>query len=160
MDFLRYCAFSDVEGRVLYQGKPVANAPVERTYRVEDKPGVSDTKTTDVNGYFKFKPIWKYSLWTMTPFELTIFQEMWIHQDGKKHEAWRHRKARPLDLDSELPNIGQGEKFDPNVPYDINANYPKRKIRLLCELSEAPTWKEPKFGTEVVFGVCRVVEKL
>jgi hypothetical protein len=161
MDFFRFCLFSDVEGRVVLNGKPVVGAVVERTYRIggtEDE--ISDKTTTDSAGYFGFGRIWKYSLLTFLPGEMNVRQRIWINHEGKKYEAWRLTKYRPLELDGELPPVGLGDDFDPRT-YDASTKYPKRKIKLLCDLANEPSWKERYRGRdETLFGVCTVVNAL
>ena len=160
MDFLRFCPFSSVEGRVLRDGVPVPDAAIERCYSFDADRYAIDMTTTNINGYFKLGSIFRYSLVTLSAFELDVFQRIWIVSEGQKYEAWRLTKHRPLEVDSELPNAGQGARFDPNVRYDTNQKYLRRKIRLICDLGQPPSWKEPKFGRNQVYGVCSVVERL
>jgi hypothetical protein len=159
MDLLRFCPFSSVEGRVLRDGVPVPDAVIERGYSFDADKYVIDHAITNINGYFKLDSIFRYSLVTLGPFEMEVSQRIWIESEGAKYEMWRLTKHRPLEVDSELPNEGQGVKFDPTVGYDTSKPYPRRKIRLLCDLGQPPGWKEPRFGKNQVYGVCSVVER-
>lgn len=160
MDFFRYCVFSDVEGRVVLNGKPIANATIERGYSFDADKFKIDKATTDANGYFRLPAIYRYSLLTLLPGEMNIYQEMWIKNGDEKFEAWRLTKHRPLELDSELPDEASGDNYDPKT-YDSFANYPKRKIKLICDLAKEPSWKERYLGgRNRLFGVCTVVKEL
>jgi len=160
MDLFRFCLFSDVEGRVVLNGKPVANAVVERSYSLDADKYRTDTTTTDATGYFRFGIVWKYSLLTFTPGELDVYQQIWIKHGGMKYEAWRLKKSRPLELDSELPGVGVGDDFNAKT-YDSFAKYPKRKIKLICDLAHSPSWKERWLGMDnTVYGICTVVKAL
>jgi hypothetical protein len=160
MDLLRFCPFSSVEGRVVRDGVPVPYAVIERGYSFDAERFTIDHVTTNINGFFKLRSLFRYSLATLGPFEMKVYQRIWIESDGEKYEAWRLTKQRPLELDSELPNAGEGVDFDPSVPYDKTRSYPRRKIRLLCDLGQPPTWKEPRFGRDQVYGVGTIVERL
>ena len=160
MDLLRFCPFSSVEGRVVRNGVPVPDAVIERGYSFDADKYTVDKTTTDVNGYFKLGSIHRFSLSTLGPFELNVYQKIWIKLGSEQYEAWRLTKRRPLDVDSELPNEGEGVKFDPNTPFDKKAEYPKRKIRLLCDLAQPAAWKEPRFGRNELYGICNVVPAL
>lgn len=140
-------------------GVPVPFAVIERGYSFDGERFTIDHATTSINGYFKLRSIFRYSLATLSPFEMNVYQRIWIESDGCKYEAWRLTKHRPLELDSELPNAGEGIEFDPSIPYRKTRTYPRRKIRLLCDLGQPPCWKEPRFGRDQVFGVCSIVER-
>jgi len=154
------CVFSEVKGRVVLNGQPVANAVVERSYSFDADKFTTDSAKTDANGNFSFETRWYYSLRSFFPAEMNVYQAIWIHHASKKYEAWRLTKHRPLELDRELPNEAQGIKSDPNKPYDYNATYPKRKILLVCDLAQPASWKEPKFEANQLYGICTVVDKL
>lgn len=161
MSLFRLCVFSEVKGRVVLNGQPVANAVVERRYWLVgiDKETVDGTKT-DANGYFRFGKLWYYTLLAWYPGEANVHQEIWITHAEQKYEAWRLTKHQPLEPDSELPNAGEGGDFGPNKRYDRSINYPKRKILLVCDLAQPAVWKEPRFGEEQLLGICTVVNML
>jgi hypothetical protein len=144
---------------VLRDGVPVPDAAIERCYSFDAVHYAIDMTTSNINGYFKLGRIFRYSLVTLSTFELDVFQQIWIVSEGRKYEAWRLTKHRPLEVDSELPHAGEGTRFDSSAGHDTRIEYPRRKIRLICDLGQPPSWKEPKLGHDQLYGVGSVVER-
>ena len=110
--------FSTVQGRVLDNGKPVAGAQIERTFKWawKDETG-SDTATTGATGEFALPAIERSSfLGSLLPHEPVIRQSITIRHGGKAYEAWLHNKHS----------------------YDNNAELGGKPIRLVCKLETPP----------------------
>ena len=121
MGFLgKLCMFSSVEGIVLQNGEPVAEAVVTREYEWQDTKK-SDQTVTDASGKFSFKPRFEYSLLSVIiPHNPVVLQDITIGVNGDSFEAWSFQKGN-YKLDGEL----QG-----------------KKLKMTCELSSEPDLHE------------------
>ena len=102
LDFMRIYIFSEVDGVVLLEGKPVSGATVIRTADYKDKL-YSDTVITNDQGRFHFDDIYIYS---MRLFGTYIWQKITIQYDGKEYLAWKMMKGYDTRYSDFLPNIG------------------------------------------------------
>lgn len=121
--------FSAVQGRVLDNGKPVAGAQIERTFKWawKDETG-SDTATTGVTGEFVLPAIERRSfLGSLLPHEPVIRQSITIRHGGKAYEAWLHNRHS----------------------YANHAELGGKAIRLVCKL-ETP----PQHRCGDIYGIC------
>jgi len=118
-DFFKIYVFSDVNGTVLLEGKPVQGAEIIRTADHEEDKVYTDSTTTDANGHFSLPPISTYSL---RPIMLgtIIRQEIIIRYDGKEYLAWKTIK---------MNNHIYGELNDAGIENPV-------KFHLKCELTE------------------------
>ena len=117
LDFMRIYIFSEVDGVVLLEGKPVSGATVIRTADYKDKL-YSDTVITDDQGRFHFDDIYIYS---MRLFGTYIWQKITIQYDGKEYLAWKMMKGY---------DTRYSELSDPELP-----DAPIKKLQLRCELT-------------------------
>jgi hypothetical protein len=123
--------FSAVQGRVLDNGKPVAGAQIERTFKWawKDESG-SDTTTTGTAGEFTLPAIERSSfLGSLLPHEPVIRQSITIRHGGKAYEAWLYNKHS----------------------YANNAELDGKPIRLVCKLENPP---QRRHGD--IYGICEV----
>lgn len=106
--------FSEVQGRVLWEGQPVANAIIEREYHWhwKDERG-KDSATSNQKGEFHFPEITGVSIsGLLIPHEPMIKQTLTIHHENKIYKAWAfdkgnyerfgELKGRPLILQCDL----------------------------------------------------------
>ncbi|MDH5778538.1 MAG: carboxypeptidase-like regulatory domain-containing protein, partial [Gammaproteobacteria bacterium] len=129
-DFMRVCLFSEVNGVVTVQGKPVAGARIVRTAKLGDKP-YTDTTTTDSRGMFNFKARFTNSVNKIAPVEPRIPQKLVIEHAGKEHVGWEMSKHN-YDTDGELG----------------------KPINISCELTNEETKQE--IGYKIIWGKCKV----
>lgn len=114
--FKNKCLFSEVNGVVLSEGKPVDGAEVDQYYKWEnsDKSSRKVVKT-DSAGRFSFAAVLDNSLFTsLLPSNPVIQQKIYIRHDGQEYEAYLFMKknydnngeldGKPLDLVCELNN--------------------------------------------------------
>ena len=130
LDFMKIYIFSEVDGVVLMEGKPVSGAKVVRTADYKDKIH-TDTVVTDELGRFHFDDI---STFSMRLSETAILQEIIIHNEGKEYKAWKQLKRN---------DIRYGELNDANTPENAI-----KKINLTCELTGDQN-KEQVVGSEL-----------
>ncbi len=95
--------FSEVQGMVLKDGKPVAGAKVVRSYKwAWNDAKQKDEVITDASGKFRFKIAKRMSLITsIFPHEPVVNQEIIIHYGNKQYKAWFFFK-RDYEENSEL----------------------------------------------------------
>jgi hypothetical protein len=117
LDFMRIYIFSEVDGVVLLEGKPVKGATVVRTADYKDKL-YTDTVITDEQGRFHFDDIYIYS---MRLSNTSIRQKIVIQYDGSEYLAWELLKRHENHY---------GELTDPEKP-----DAPVKKLNLRCELT-------------------------
>lgn len=129
-DFLQVCLFSEVNGVVTLEGKPVAGAELVRTAILNDKT-YKDTATTDSEGRYHFDARFTRSINSILPSEPFIYQKMIIHHQGKEIRAWEVDK-RNYDIDGEI----------------------KRPLNFTCELTDQDEKKW--FGPRAVLGICKI----
>lgn len=117
LDFMKVYIFSEVDGVVLMQGKPVSGAKVVRTADYKDKI-YTETVVSDEQGRFHFNDI---SVFSMRLFETVIWQKINIIFQEKKYLAWEQLKRN---------DIQYGELNDPETPARL-----VKKLNLKCELT-------------------------
>ena len=140
LDFMRIYIFSEVDGVVLLEGKPVSGAKVVRTADYKDKL-YTDRVITDAQGRFHFKDIYIYS---MRLFGTNILQKIVILYEGQEYLAWELMKGHDNQ---------HGELTDPEIP-----DAPIKKLRLSCELTGDQNSKQRiKFilGDRMIYGLGR-----
>lgn len=124
----KMCLFSAVKGVVLFHGKPVQGAIIERSYKWawKDQSG-SDSATSDAQGAFFLPVIWGRSLLgSLLPHEPFVRQTILINYGGRSYEAWLSDKRG----------------------YEQNDELEGRPISLRCRLEAEPA----RHGK--VFGIC------
>lgn len=129
-DFLNVCLFSEVNGAITLDGKPVAGAEVVRTAILNDKT-YTDTVTTDAQGRYHFDARFTKSMNSILPVEPFIPQLVTIRFNNQEYPGWKMNKRN----------------------YDVNGEI-DQPLNLSCELSEQPDVKEQKIGPNV-FGLCK-----
>lgn len=110
--------FSEVTGRVLDNGKPVAGATIEREFRWAwgDEVGTDKTTTAD-DGSFHLPRIERSSFWgSILPHEPTIRQTIKIKVNGKTYDGWLYDKHN----------------------YDDKGERGGLALKLLCSLENTP----------------------
>lgn len=137
MAFGKVSLCSEMQGILLNNGTPVANAKVTR--RINWHWGNSDqieSTTTNDQGKFTF-PAKTASSFTakLIPHEPVIEQTVMFNVDGTDYEGWIYAKHNYDDL-GEL----QGKALSFN-----------------CELSEEPQYRKT-FGVHGAYGICQFTE--
>ncbi|WP_102794751.1 DUF6795 domain-containing protein [Bowmanella denitrificans] len=124
--------FTEVEGVVLLNGKPVEGAEVTSSYdwSVKDEKK-SKTVITDSHGTFHFKE-WKSQsvLSLVFPIQPVISQKITINYSGQEYTAWRNIKS----------TYGTGDEVG------------KSPIRIECELNSE--FKEQE--SNGFYGICKL----
>ena len=92
--------FSPMEGKITFEGKPVANAKIVRLVRWKDSKGESDTFTTDINGEFHI-PIKKANVRIGPLAEFVMSQSLHVTYNGTETQIWGKSK-RNTELYGEL----------------------------------------------------------
>lgn len=140
LDFMRVYIFSEVDGVVLMNGKPVSGAKVIRTADYKDKIH-SNTVVTDEQGRFHFDDIYTYS---MRLSETAILQRIMIHYEGEEYLAWKLLKRN---------DNRYGELNDPET-----LDKPIKKLNLKCELTDNQDNKQVvhfELGQKTIYGLCQ-----
>ena len=140
LDFMKVYIFSEVDGVVLMEGKPVSGAKVVRTADFKDKI-YTDTVVTDGEGKFHFDDI---STFSMRLSETAILQKIVINHQEKEYLAWELLKRNDNHY---------GELNDPET-----SEKPIRMLNLTCELTENQDKKQVvnfKFGNKTIYGLSR-----
>ncbi len=139
LDFARIYIFSEVDGVVLMEGKPVSGAKVVRTADYKDKIH-TNTAITDDLGCFHFDDIYTYS---MRLSETAILQKIIIYYQDNEYLAWELVKRHENRY---------GELTDPEKP-----EKPVIKLNLKCELTDDQK-KEQRveffLGDRIIYGLC------
>jgi hypothetical protein len=131
-DFLKVCLFSEVNGVVTLEGKPVAGAELVRTAMINDKE-YTDKTVTDEGGKFHFDAMYTHSINKIVfIIEPVIPQTMTIFHNDKEYLGWRTSK-RDYHMNAEL----DGE----------------REIDLKCELTNERSVKYQTLGSNIS-GIC------
>lgn len=128
--FKPLCIFSEVNGVVLYEGKPVSGAVIERMFvwAWGNERG-TDSTITDTEGVFRFPVILKKSIsGNVIPHQPFIEQTITIQHEGKVYTAWMY------------------DKYD----YKENSELQKKPISITCRLENDPTQNDG------VYGVCDI----
>lgn len=87
------CVFSEVNARLMLEGKPVANTKVVRQWEWHKRH--SDEAVTDENGYVHFPAVYERSVTRLLPAELVVGQQLSVLIDGKENIFWSNAKRRP-----------------------------------------------------------------
>ena len=127
-DSLKVCLFSEINGVVMNDGKPVVGAEVTQTAKFSGKFYTYKT-ATDEHGRFHFEERRAYSLNKIAPIEPYIDQKIKISHSGKEYLAW--------DIDKRN--------------YDSNGEL-GRNLKLQCDLGRKESRKE--FGERILWGIC------
>lgn len=130
--FDRLVLFSEVQGTVLKEGKPVEGAELTQTVVWSDnKDEIPAQHTvTDAKGAFSFPVIErKAGLLRVVPHQPVMLQKIIINYQGIEYTAWRHTK------DS----------------YDLHSEMGGKPINLVCELTREPDFE----GTH--YGICKAI---
>jgi hypothetical protein len=138
LDFARIYIFSEVDGVVLMQGKPVSAAKVVRTADYKDRL-YTHTVITDEQGRFHFDDIYRYSLRLS---ETAIHQKIVIHYQDKEYLAWELLKRN----DSRYGELNAPETDDKPIV----------KLNLRCDLTEDQNKKqvvEFQLGNKTIYGL-------
>ncbi len=141
LDFMRVYIFSEVDGVVLMNGKPVSGAKVIRTADYKDKVH-TDEVITDEQGRFHFDDIYTYS---MRLSETAVLQRIKIYYEGENYLAW------------ELLKRHDGRYGEINDPDTLAQSI--QKLKIICELTGDQD-SEQYFGSDlrrrILRGLCRV----
>lgn len=122
--------FSDVQGTVLNNGKPVQGAElIQETVWSDNKNDVPQKQTqTDAQGRFHFPEVERSAgAIRMVPHQPVILQKIIIHYQGVEYMAWRHTKNS----------------------YEANSELDGKPLELECELTREPDFE----GTH--YGICK-----
>lgn len=112
--FSRLVFFSEVQGTVLKNGKPVSGAELVQDVVWSDNKNDEPSRhlCTDAQGRFHF-PTWEHraGMARIVPHQPVILQKITIRHEGVEYTAWRHTKdsyeanseiGKPLNLECEL----------------------------------------------------------
>ncbi|HRH78184.1 MAG TPA: hypothetical protein PK129_12600, partial [Cellvibrionaceae bacterium] len=78
--------FSRVQGRVLFNGIPVANAKVIRRYRYDTPQPIEDSCITNGQGEFELPVVVKKNT-TVTPLaQFVVYQQLYVERDGQQQQ--------------------------------------------------------------------------
>lgn len=130
-DFAKICLFSEVDGVVTLNGKPLPGAEVVRTSEIGKDSVHTDRTFTDNQGRYFFPARFSHSLRKISPIEPLILQKIVIRFEAAEYVGWKTDKRN----------------------YDVNGEL-GRAIRLTCELSNESARKE--FGSQIVWGICDI----
>jgi len=92
-DFAKVCLFSQMNGVITLDGKPVTNAKLVRTVKLS-KPD-SDETHTDAQGNFEFPAKFTRSIGKHLPQEFASNQDITVHHNGKQYKMWSAVKRTP-----------------------------------------------------------------
>ena len=98
-DIGKACVFSQVKGRVTYEGKPAAGAKIVRKAKWQ-KPA-SDEAVADAEGKFEFPAMYQRSAVKLIPAEFVVSQELTVIYNDKEYGIWHTTKREPEE-DTEL----------------------------------------------------------
>ena len=131
-DFVKVCLFSEVNGVVTLNGKPVAGVEVVRTAELgcNDKL-FTDRTLTDDQGRYRFSARFTHSVCKIAPVEPIVSQKIVFLHQGKEYLGWEMTKHN-YEVDGEL----------------------RRPIQLSCDLNTKNDRKE--FGPQIVWGICLI----
>jgi len=132
-DFMKVCLFSEVNGVVTLEGKPVAGAEIVRTAEINDKP-YTDKTVTDENGRFHFDAMYTHSVNKILPMEPYMPQKILIKYKEEEYTAWRTSKR----------------DYYENAEMEDDKN-----IALKCELTDEPTINDQKLRSNII-GICKL----
>jgi len=129
--FVKQVLFSEANGVVLNQGKPLAGIEVTRKYTDEDSH--EETVKTNKDGRFHFPKATNTLFFELSflPSEVVVSQEILIKYEDKTYDAWISGKRN----------------------YEDGGEIGKKIINIICDLSNEPKYKEFSKG-EGVYGIC------
>lgn len=127
---LKVCLFSEVNGVVMSEGKPVAGVEIIQTAKINTILYTYKTITDDF-GRFHLEERRVYSVNKIAPVEPYIAQKIKINYLGKEYLAW--------DIDKRN--------------YDTNGEL-GRNLKLQCDLSQKESRKE--FDARILWGICNL----
>ncbi|RZI58285.1 MAG: hypothetical protein EOP37_16500 [Rubrivivax sp.] len=124
--------FSEVNGVVLLDGRPVEGVEVEQKYNWHwGEKKASRTTRTDAQGRFHFPVITGRSITgSLLPHEPVIVQEIHFVHQGKTHHGW----------------------FQAKHNYENQGELDGQPMRLVCDLKDEPTGR-PEIQS---YGICTV----
>jgi hypothetical protein len=128
-DFLKVCLFSEVNGVVTLEGKPVAGAELVRTAQLGDKI-YTDKAVTDGAGVFHFEALIIRSSRKITSMGPLVPQEISISHNSISKQAWLSNKNN----------------------YDVLGETGS-ELYLMCELDADPINRELPNGA-IMHGIC------
>lgn len=84
--------FSRVQGKIMYQGVPVANAKVIRRYKYDTPQSMEDSCMTDAEGIFELPTILLKNA-NVTPLvQFVVHQQLFVERNGEQQQIWSHGK--------------------------------------------------------------------
>lgn len=121
LDIGKSCVFSEVNGTLLFNGKPAAGALVKRTVEYQRKE--SDETTADAEGRFSLPAMYHRSIVKFLPAEFVAAQTLRVVYEGQEYEIWVNTKRKheenselgglPLNLTCEITSEEKlHEEFD------------------------------------------------
>lgn len=98
----KVCLFSGFTGQITFEGKPLPNVRVKRSYSFENKHTEEET-TTDDQGYFTFESAWAK---TRAPFiaQFVVEQHIYVYYQETEYQVWSAGKL----LENEFGEFGEG----------------------------------------------------
>ena len=122
----KMCLFSEVNGVVLRNGKPVEGAVVEReAFWRWKQQRIRDSATTNEQGEFKLPMVERASiLGSFLPHEPVIEQGILIHVGREEFEAWGFIKRN----------------------YRVNGEADGKPLHMVCELTGEPVRRGKVYG--------------
>lgn len=93
LDAGKSCVFSEVNGVLLFQGKPAAGAVVKRQVEYQDKDG--DQTTADDAGRFSLPALYQRSVVKFLPAEFVAAQSLVVEYQGQEYKIWSNTKRKP-----------------------------------------------------------------
>lgn len=128
-DSMKVCLFSEVNGVVTLEGKPVGGAELTRTALLGGKV-YTDKAVSDDTGAFHFEALFTDSSMKITSMNPLVPQKINISHNKVTKKGWLFNKNN----------------------YDVNGEIGK-KLDLLCELDGDPVNRELPGGA-IVHGIC------
>ena len=112
---------SPMDGRLTLNGKPVANAKIERLLIWKNEKGETDVFSTDSQGYFSL-PIKKDTVKLSKIAQFVVTQEVRVFVDGQEYLIWTMGKSskeeygeldgKPVNLRCELSDDDQPMRLE------------------------------------------------
>ncbi len=138
--------FSEMQGVVLNQGKPVEGAVLNREAVFTDAKTFQDSTITDAEGRFHFKPITQWSLRPMM-FDTNVNQKVTVTYANNEYLGWETTKRN---------EHAKGELFYNPSERD------KKPIECLFEITESDEKKQIVHASAsidiVIWGLCEILE--
>ena len=131
--------FSEMQGVVTLQGKPVSGAVITRTSMPANKQYI-DSTTTDEAGRFSFDRATTKSFLKLLPGDDSIYQKVVILHEGVEFVAWETGGANA----SHKGELNEQDVIGTEKEIDIN---------LICELTDPVTYKAGAYTT-TISGIC------